>query len=717
MAEFLFEIGLEEIPARMIAAAQSELARRVAELLQREDLLAEGHAVISYSTPRRLAVLVNGVRAAQADREEQLTGPAWSIAFKDGEPGPAAQAFAKKAGVEVGALQKITTPKGEYVGAISIRKGRSTPEILLEALPREIAGLYWPKNMYWRAGKPERFVRPVQWMVALLSEQVIPVEFAGITAANVTYGHRILHGDAPVAIPAPMEYAATLEAAKVQPDVEARRHRIRKALDHVTRTVPGARWREDEALVDAVTHLTEWPSVLLGSFETEFLALPEEVLVTVMRDHQKYFAVEDAGGKLAPHFLTVLNTEPSEQAAAIIRHGNERVLRARFNDARFFWTVDQKVSLANRLEMLQSVTFHKELGSYWDKTQANKRVAKRLADLVRRQNGSVDEAALNVSVDEAALLRAVELAKTDLTTELVKEFTELQGIVGGVYARAQGEGEAVAQAIYWQYSPASMDDPIPRTIEGQLLGLSDRIATVMQMFTIGMEPTGSKDPYALRRAANAVVKILAETKLPLGLDEIVWGADQGYDFLSGRAHKLPTEKLRAFFYERLEFYLRDVLGHSYDVVNAVLAAGASDVVDAIARVEALNSVRGSEDFAAIAAAFKRSKNILRQALELGIINPGQHLQESRDLLKDKAEIELHNKALELAPRIEELRRKPDYRTALQEIATLRPYIDRFFDEVMVMVDNVSLRQNRVCLVGHVTNAFSSIADFSEIVAS
>ncbi len=705
MAEFLFEIGLEEIPARMIAAAQSELARRVEELLQREDLLDVGHAVTSYSTPRRLAVLVTGVKAAQADREEQLTGPAWSIAFKEGQPTPAAQAFAKKAGVEVAALQKITTPKGEYVGATSLRKGRITLEILLEALPKEIAAIYWPKNMYWRAGKPERFVRPVQWMVALLGEQVIPVEFAGITAANLTYGHRILHGDAPITIPAPAEYAATLEAAKVLADVEARRHRIRKALDHVTRTVPGARWREDEALVDAVTHLTEWPSVLLGSFETEFLALPEEVLVTVMRDHQKYFAVEDAAGKLAPHFLTVLNTEPSVQVAAIIRHGNERVLRARFNDARFFWTVDQKISLANRLEKLQSVTFHKELGSYHQKTHTTREIAVKLAAQVRHAG---------TSVDEAALLRSVELAKTDLTTELVKEFTELQGIVGGLYARAQGEGEAVAQAIYWQYSPASMDDPIPPTLEGQLLGLADRIGTIVEMFAIGLEPTGSKDPFALRRAANAVVKILAEGKLPLTLEGLVHAAEESSKVESAHASR---EKVMAFLKERLEFYLRDVLGYRYDVVNAVLAAGAHDVVNAIARAEALSAVRGSEDFAAIAAAFKRSKNILRQAAEkAGVAEDSLAATVNAERLPEAAEKHLHEAAAKLAPAVEELRAKNDYRAALEQIATLRPHVDLFFDKVMVMVEDESLRRNRLALIQFVLHSFSSIADFSEIVA-
>src|SRR5215470_6113827 len=381
MPDFLLEVGLEEIPARMIAAAQSELTRRAEELLTRERLM-DGAVVTSYSTPRRLAVLVSGVLAAQADAEEQLTGPSWAVAFKSGEATPAAQAFAKKAGVEVGALQKIATAKGEYVSATVLRKGRSAAEVLTEQLPKELASLYWPKNMYWRAGKPERFVRPVKWLLAILDHAIVPVEFAGVHAGNLSYGHRILHGEHAVTINKPAEYVAALQSAKVLVDVEARRHRIRKALDAATRTVAGARWREDEVLVDTVTHLTEWPSVLLGNFEAEYLSLPEEVLVTVMRDHQKYFAVEDAAGKLAPHFLAVLNTEANEQRIAVIRHGNERVLRSRFSDARFFWDFDQKIPLMDRVEMLKSVTFQKDLGSYLVKTEANLRVAEQLADLV-----------------------------------------------------------------------------------------------------------------------------------------------------------------------------------------------------------------------------------------------------------------------------------------------------------------------------------------------
>jgi glycyl-tRNA synthetase beta chain len=700
MPHFLLEIGLEEIPARMIASAQAELARRVEELLIREQLL-NGSAVSGYSTPRRLAVLVNGLLAAQADAQEQLTGPSWAVAFKAGEPTPAAQAFAKKAGVEISALKKITTPKGEYVSATVLRKGRSASDVLTEQLPKELVALYWPKNMYWRAGKPERFVRPVKWLLAILDHAIVPLEFAGVHAGNLSYGHRILHGEHAITINKPAEYVSALHAAKVVADVEARRQWIRKALDGATRTIPGARWREDTALVDTVTHLTEWPSVLLGNFEAEYLSLPEEVLVTVMRDHQKYFAVEDAAGNLAPHFLAVLNTETTEQGIAVIRHGNERVLRSRFSDARFFWNFDQKIPLAERVEMLRSVTFQKDLGSYYVKTEANLRIAEQLANLLAQRG---------VSVDKAALLTATRLAKTDLTTELVKEFTELQGVVGGLYARAQGLGETVAQAIYSQYTPVSTEDAIPATFEGQILGLADRFQTITAMFAIGLEPTGSKDPFALRRAANGVVKILAESGLPLGLRELLHVPVNQIDQSAKAVTKFSL--LESFFRERVEFYLREVRGFSYDVVNAVLAADFNYVHDAIARAEALTAVRGSEDFSAISAAFKRMKNIVRQASEKGMSSNGAV---SDAVLADPAERALYTESDKLAPVIEKLRTEHKYREALEQIATLRPHVDLFFDKVMVMVDDPALRQNRLALIAKVLIGFSSIADFSEIV--
>src|SRR5271166_3893063 len=431
MPDFLLEIGCEEIPARMIDAASQELRERVGALLTRERL--GGSEITSFDTPRRLAVLTSNISAAQSDIAEQIIGPSVNVAYKDGQPTPAAHAFAKKAGVEVSELERVSTPKGTYIAAKITKKGRTAADILAQGLPKEIAAIYWPKNMYWR--KPnQRFVRPVRWLVAMLDRDAIPLELDGIHAGKTSRGHRIL-SDGEVTIPAAgAAYAESLRVVKVLGRPE-REQQIRKALDAATRTIAGARWREDKALLDSVVNLTEFPSVILGSFDPQFLALPEEVLVTVMRDHQKYFAIEDSQGKLLPHFLAVLNTAADSEG--LIRHGNERVLRARFNDARFFWQTDQKKSLLERLELLRHVTFQKDLGSYFDKTQRVQRLCSWLSETLKQAE---------VAVRPGVIHKAACLAKTDLTTELVKEFTELQGIVGGLYARAQELDSSLPQA-------------------------------------------------------------------------------------------------------------------------------------------------------------------------------------------------------------------------------------------------------------------------------
>ena len=705
--EFLFEIGLEEIPARMIAGAQAELERRVVGMLERERLVAAGAQSKAYSTPRRLAVWVGEVAARQEDVAEELMGPATKIAYKDGVPTAAAVAFAKKAGVAVDALNTVTTAKGEYIAATSVKAGRGAAEVIAAELPKELAGIYWAKNMYWRAGKPERFVRPVRWMVALLGGEVVPVEFAGKTAGRVTYGHRVLFGDGEIVVQSPGEYEAALLKAFVVADVEARRQRIRKGLDRVCRTVPETRWREDHELVDKLTHLVEWAapesqgeraSVVMGGFEAAYLELPEEVLVTVMRDHQSYFAVEDKTGKLAPYFLAVLNMETDEAGLAVIRHGNERVLRARFNDARFFWEFDQRVPLVERVTLLEDVIFQKDLGSYAAKSERVKVVAAALARLVSSRGGAVDTAAL----DEAA-----RLAKCDLTSELVKEFTELQGIVGGLYARVQGFSAVVSDAIYDQYLPKSMEDAVARTVEGALLAIADKADTIAGMFGLGLEPTGSKDPFALRRAANGIVKILAESPvvIPLTLGDVADAATKD------EAVRLRVE---VFFAERLEFYLREAKGQAYDVVKAVLAVGANDVRDAVARAEAVTAVRGSEDFAAVSAAFKRMKNILAQAKEKGFAASGTV---DAGLLTEITEKALAEKSAELAAAVKRLRAEKKYAVALEAIATLRPQVDAFFDAVMVMAPDETVRANRLALLEKVLGDFSGIADFSEIVTA
>jgi len=692
----------------MIGAGSRELRDRLHALLQRERL-EPASTILHLDTPRRLAVMASGIPASQPDITEQVTGPSTQVAYKDGQPTPAAHAFAKKVGVDVGKLETITTAKGEYLGATVTRKGRTASEILAEALPKEISTLYWPKNMYWRK-RGESFVRPVRWLVAMLDEQVVPLALYGIHAGKTSRGHRII-GNQTVTVSKASAYVEALRGAKVLGAAE-REHVIRKALDAATRTIPGARWREDERLVATVVNLTEFPSVVLGSSDPEFLDLPEEVLVTVMRDHQKYFAIEDSNGKLLPHFLAVLNTDSDTNG--LIRHGNERVLRARFNDARFFWETDQKQTLRQRVDLLRNVTFQKDLGSYYDKTMRVQRLASSLAETVK-QNG--------VAVRPGVVHKAALLAKTDLTTELVKEFTELQGIVGGLYARVQELDEdlkpdvqvAVSRAIYDHYKPESMEDSAPATLEGAILSVADKADSIAGMFALGLIPSGSKDPFALRRQANGIVKNIAEHKLPLPISEIM--ADARSRYRNSEAEKRFSnagydESVRAFFRERLEFYLKDVRGYAYDVVSAVLAVDADDVVDAAARAEAVSKVRGSADFNSISSAFKRMKNILRQASEKTKLIA---MRADASALQEESEKELAALIPQTVATVEKLRSAHDYEAALLEIAKLRPAIDKFFEKVMVMVDDDNLRANRLALLQSVVKEFSTIADFSEIV--
>jgi len=718
MPDFILEIGIEEIPARMIDGAREELARRVSDLLQREGL-AEALAVQAFSTPRRLAVFAAGVSTAQPDVCEQITGPPVKVAYKDGALTPAAEAFARKLNLPVDALEKISTPKGEYLTAIVQKKGRPAAEILAEALPKEIGGIYWAKNMYWRDKGAERFVRPVRWLVSLLDGEVVPLEFAGIRAGRVTEGHRIL-SSGPLPISRPSDYVPTLASGSVLVSAAEREQRIRKEIDAAARTIPGARWREDKPLLDTVVNLTEFPSVVLGSFDAEFLSLPDEVLVTVMRDHQKYFALEDENGKLLPHFLAVLNTAGDPDG--MIRHGNERVLRARFNDARFFWETDQKIPLRRRVDMLKSVTFQKDLGSYYDKTRRMQKLGSLISEALR---------SAGTSVRSGVVHKAALLAKTDLTTELVKEFTELQGVVGGLYAKVQqldpilpaSTAEAISDAIYDQYKPESMEDRVPRTLEGAILAIADKADSMAGMFALGLQPTGSKDPFALRRAANGIVKIIAKQELPLPIAKLFSDARAEYAGSEGESRFAKDvnfdEAMANFMRERLEFYLRDVRGFAYDVVKAVLAAGSDDVVDAIARAEAVSEVRGSEGFVSISVAFKRIKNIVQPWLEsLGADRTGIGAGEgswTSERFEEGAERDLAMKIPPVRDAIRQLAQQRKYREALSRVAELRRPVDAFFERVMVMVDDKEARERRLTMLMVLLNAVGAIADFSEIV--
>lgn len=648
---FLLEIGCEEIPDWMIPPALKHLGELFEGLLKEHRL--SGQVAWLEATPRRLALKAEGLPARQPASVEVITGPPKAA----GEN--AAAGFARKMGVEVSALKVVKTPKGEYFACRKRVAGRATSEILASALPELILKIYFPKTMYWTGKNGPRFIRPIRWLVALLGNRVVPFEIAGVPSGRFTSGHRQL-GKPKVRVNID-DYQEKLRENYVLVSAAERRARIEAGLQGAA---------SDPGLLDTLVYLTEYPTPITGSFDPAFLSLPEEVLVTVMRHHQKYFSVRNQEGRLEPRFIAVMNTKDDPEG--LVRQGNERVLRARFNDARFFWDFDQQKPLAARVDDLAHVTWQAQLGSYLDKTR-------RIVELVRDLGGS-----------EAAQ-RAALLSKCDLTTEMVKEFTELQGVMGGLYARAQGEPEAVWRAIYEHYQPVSMEDPIPSTPEGRLVSLADKLDTLRGCFAIGLIPSGSKDPFGLRRAAQGVVKILAESELPLRVSALVGG----------------DEALREFLLERVRYYFREVRGFAYDEVNAVLAAGWDDLADAGRRLEALRAVRPTPNFEPLAASFKRIRNILRQAQFAG----GVEVDET--LLEEGPERDLYRAFTGVRARVEEA--GADYRSKLEAIASLRPAVDLYFDKVLVNAPEERIRANRLAMLDRLRKEFSSIADFSEIV--
>ena len=645
---FLLEIGTEEIPDWMIPAALASL--RV--LFEKLDIAHD--SVTLDATPRRLVLRAEGLPARQADSEERILGPAKSA------PPKAVAGFARKHGVAPETLTVESTPKGEYYTFVRTLAGRATRDILAEALGGIILQISFPKTMYWTGKGGPRFIRPIRWIVALLGEEIVPFELAGVRSGAVTSGHRRL-GAREIAVTT-ADYEQRLRENYVILSAEERRHKIHQEL-------AGVRVKPDPALVETLVYLTEHPTPIVGSFGAEFLALPEEVLVTVMRHHQKYFSVEDDHGKLAPQFVAVMNI-PSDPEG-FVRRGNERVLRARFNDARFFWETDQKKSLAARVADLAHVTFQAKLGTYLEKTE-------RVKALVGTLGG------------DAHAVRAAELLKCDLTTDLVKEFTELQGVVGGLYARAQGEPEPVWQAIYDHYKPESMEDAIPRNRTGQIVALADKLDTLRGCFGVGLIPTGSRDPFALRRAAQGVVKILVEGKIDLDLAPLVNDGTDG------------ARALAEFLQDRIRYYCKDVRGFQYDEVNAAMAAGWSNVVDLEARLVRIQSLRSSPDFEPLAASFKRIRNILDQQKFAGV----HAAAIDQKLLQDGPERDLYDEYRRIAGQpIESV------------VSQLRPKVDLFFDKVLVNAPEDDVRRNRLMLLGTLLQEFSNIADFSEIVTT
>ncbi|HLK19354.1 MAG TPA: glycine--tRNA ligase subunit beta [Bryobacteraceae bacterium] len=640
---FLLEIGTEEIPDWMIPPAINQLKELFQDVLDRTKLA--GTIASVDATPRRLVLRADSLIERQPDSEELILGPPKSAGQG------AAAGFARKMGTTPDQLSNETNPKGEYFSFKKHLNGQPAKAILAAELPQLILKINFPKTMYWNGKGTERFIRPIRWIVALLGSEIVPFELAGLRSGNITEGHRILGKPA---IPVTVEnFEQQLEANGVILSASTRRRRIQTeprpqgSAIHV---------RPDAALLETLVYITEFPTPILGGFDPQYLELPAEVLVTVMRHHQKYFSVEDASGKLAPNFVAIMNTDADPDG--LVRHGNERVLRARFNDARFFWQQDQKRKLEERLEDLKNVTFQAKLGSYFEKTG-------RVVELVKQLGGS------------PAAQRAALLAKTDLTTDMVKEFTDLQGIVGGLYAKAQGESEETSRAIYDHYKPLSMDGEIPTTESGRIVALADKWDTLTSCFDVGLIPTGSRDPFALRRAAQGVVRIVIEGGIRFAWPKM-------------------NDALREFMRDRVEYYFRDVRGFAYDEVRACMAAGWSDLLNLESRLKRIQTIR--PDIEPIAASFKRVKNILQQAE----FKESASVQDS--LLEPGPELELYQEV-----------RHGKGQPIESRISALRPKLDLFFDKVLVNAPDEAVRRNRLTLLHNLLTEFSEIADFSEIV--
>jgi glycyl-tRNA synthetase beta chain len=706
-ADLLLEIGCEEIPAGMISKAAQDLHVILANQLASHALVDEPTpqaSIETFGAPRRLVAIARNVRVNQQEVTREVMGPPRSVAYGGtGEPTRAAQSFAEKQGIPLSKLAIVSTAKGEYVAARVTIAGRPASQILGDILPEAIREISWPRSMVWSGAHGPRFIRPIRWIVATLGGKTLACTYADVRSGHHTEGHRFL-GKREISVSGPQDYEARLKANFVLCRPEARREKIEAEL----RSLParkGLRPHEDKALLEMVTYLNEYPTVILGDFDPEFLVLPEEILITVMRGHQKYFAVENRKGELAPHFLAVINLP--RDSKGLVRQGHERVLRARFADAQFFWKNDQKIRLADYLPKLTAVTYERRLGSYADKVERMRWLARWLSE--QWVAGGVTQA------DVAGADRAAELAKCDLVTDMVREFPELQGVVGGLYALAQGEPAEIAWAVYDQYKPLGLDDPLPRNLTGCAVALADKLDSLVACFAVGAIPTGSSDPFALRRAALGIVKIILEQKLPLSLSAAISAAARSLKqhALKIQASDAVERQALDFLLERARYILKERRGYAYDEISAAFAAGADDLGDAAERAAAVKAIRKTKDFGPLAASFKRIRNILEKSA-----GTGDKVQEAVDprILKEVGELQLFTVAQQIGAEATRLKRERKYRKALEKISELRPAVDFFFDRVLVMAEDEKLRRNRIALLGGLLKEFSTIADFSELGA-
>lgn len=713
MANFLLEVGTEELPASFLSGAIAQWKQRIPLSLQENFL--DNDTVEVYGTPRRLAVLIKGLPLSQADREEEVKGPPAKSAFKDGKLTKAAEGFANKQGVDVSALEVRPTDKGDFVFVKKSIKGRTTADILTEMIPEWIFKLEGKRLMRWSDGDL-RFSRPIRWLVALLDDKILPIEIDNnsevVKSGNTSRGHRVLHPD-DVTITQATDYLNTLNSAFVVADVQVRVNTITQQVQNAAQKHHGyAQIYPD--LLEEVTNLVEYPTAVVGNFEPEFLELPPEVITTVMVSHQKYFPVFKAENsqELLPYFVTVSNGNPEK--SDIIAKGNERVIRARLSDGRYFYDKDIKQPLETFVSQLETVTFQEDLGSLRQKVDRICTVAQRISQQLNLP-----------SEQQEYIQRAALLCKADLVTSMVYEFPELQGIMGQKYALKSHEPQAVADAIFEHYLPRGADDILPQTLTGRVVALADRIDTLVSIFGLGMIPTGSSDPFALRRAATAIVNITWDGDLPINLQQLI--AQTAEEFANSH-HKDQAEliaSLEDFFLQRIRTLLQEEKHIDYDLVNAVLGENdpeyteraLQDLLDVRDRALFLQDIRNNGDLDKIYETVNRSTRLAAQGdLDTQQLDPTNLVQ--KDLFQKSSEESFYHAVLNLVPQTQAAQLTRNYQQLIAGLTQIAPTVSSFFDgaeSVLVMDDNPDIKRNRLYLLGLLRNHARVLADFGAIV--
>ena len=691
-ADFLFEIGTEELPAKSLFPLKEALLNETVSLLAKAQLTFTGIPQ-SFATPRRLALLIPGLQLQQQDQHNERKGPSVASAFDDkGNPTPACVGFAKSCGLTVDQLEKRDTPQGQWLYASQTIKGQATQDLLPALIHQALAKFPIPKPMRWGDHKTE-FLRPVRWVVMLLGKDIIPAEFFGQVARNKTYGHRFMANHA-ITIKNPADYESLLmKEGKVVANFEKRKADIEEQLSDAAKKAHG-NLHHNEALLTEVTGLVEWPVVLCASFPERFLEVPKNALIASMESHQKSFGLENSQGDLLPYFLTVSNIESEDPKQVII--GNQRVMNARLSDADFFYRQDLAIPLATHQDALKKMVFQAKLGTLYDKSLCLKDLAATIAQ--------------KIGVAPNHVSRAAELAKCDLRTHMVGEFPELQGEMGEIYATKQGENAEVAKALFEQYLPRFANDALPETQTGICLALADRLLNLVGIFGIGQIPTGDKDPFALRRAAIGVCRMITEKKLSLSLTDVLCSAQQAWQNHGAQFNNADTiEQVKKFILDRFKnLYLEQ--GISAQVMQAVMALDLDDLLDMDRRIQAVDAFSKTEAAASLAAAQKRVKNILQKenmaSCELPKADSALfETEQEKTLAKILSQVQ--------AKALVEFQEK-NFANALMELAQLKTPVDAFFDGVMVMVENPAIRHNRLCLLAELSNTLNQVADISQL---